>query len=277
MIKPSPSWACAPRMPSRRAQALAAERLLTAIEAAFALPGGGYRELGEHPFQANGQMHLFEACLLFGDGAGDRFRETADRLAHLALDRLIDPALGVVDEFYDAAWRPVSSRGTATGRRIEPGHQFEWAWLLLEWRATGGGRPVAGVARRLFAAGEAGVRDSLATGAVDETGRVVDPLCRLWPQTERLRTAARLAAAAPGPERDRYRAAARDAARGLRRYLETPIAGLWRDKWTPGEGFRDEPAPASSLYHLTGAIVALKRQVLDSAARGEAAAAGEHP
>ena len=40
--------------------------------------------------------------------------------------------------------------------------------------------------------------------------------------------------------------------RALNRYL-TPN-GAWRDKRRADGGFVDEPAPASSLYHITGAL-----------------------
>jgi mannose-6-phosphate isomerase len=36
--------------------------------------------------------------------------------------------------------------------------------------------------------------------------------------------------------------------------LETPIRGLWYDKWTKDGGMIDEPAPASTFYHIVCAI-----------------------
>jgi mannose/cellobiose epimerase-like protein (N-acyl-D-glucosamine 2-epimerase family) len=43
----------------------------------------------------------------------------------------------------------------------------------------------------------------------------------------------------------------------LQLYLETPIAGLWWDRMEPSGRFVDEPAPASSLYHIACAIAVL--------------------
>jgi mannose-6-phosphate isomerase len=40
----------------------------------------------------------------------------------------------------------------------------------------------------------------------------------------------------------------------LWRYLETPTPGLWRDKLEEDGRFVEEPAPASSFYHLMAAI-----------------------
>ena len=37
---------------------------------------------------------------------------------------------GFLREFFDADWRPAAGED---GRLVEPGHQFEWAWLLARW------------------------------------------------------------------------------------------------------------------------------------------------
>jgi len=50
------------------------------------------------------------------------------RLAELAVSRFIRKDGGALGESYTAAWQPAPG---LAGRIIEPGHQFEWAWLLL--------------------------------------------------------------------------------------------------------------------------------------------------
>jgi mannose/cellobiose epimerase-like protein (N-acyl-D-glucosamine 2-epimerase family) len=92
---------------------------------------------------------------------------------------------------------------------------------------------------------------------MDETLAVTDPRARLWPQTERLKAAVSLAAGLPPERAASLLAQAADSARGLWSYLETPTVGLWRDRALPGGGFADEPSPASSLYHIVGAVHAL--------------------
>ncbi len=78
-----------------------------------------------------------------------------------------------------------------------------------------------------------------------------DAGARLWPQTERLK-AASIAARLTGEAR--YFTMAVSAAEGLMRYLDTPIAGLWRDRIDVDGKVVDEPAPASSFYHLVAAV-----------------------
>jgi mannose-6-phosphate isomerase len=50
-------------------------------------------------------------------------------------------------------------------------------------------------------------------------------------------------------------------AEGLMAYLRTPVPGVWRDKMQPNGDFIDEPAPASSFYHIVCAIVEFDRAV----------------
>ena len=266
-LEPRPQW-----------REMAAD-LLSRIRKAYKHPGGGFAEHDAQPFQSNAQMHLFEACIAWSAVAGGQFAETADEVGALCVDRLIDPNLGVIDEFYDTAWRPAGPGGDPAGeRRIEPGHQFEWAWLLSQW-GHAGGRVVRPVVERLFQVGEASVAPSLhtASAAISADGEVTDPLARLWPQTERLRTAILLAQDADA-DRPTYERGALDAGGAVLAYLATPIEGLWRDKRSPDGVFAEEAAPASSLYHLVGAIAALKAMVIDTppedlapAGRGEKA------
>jgi mannose-6-phosphate isomerase len=47
-------------------------------------------------------------------------------------------------------------------------------------------------------------------------------------------------------------------------YLQTPVPGLWLDLKRPNGTFADTPAPASTFYHLVGAIAALQAALRDS-------------
>ena len=210
---------------------------------------------GETPYQANPHMHLLEAALAWeAIDPHPPWTDLADEAAELCLDRFT-PGEGPVREFFDAAWAPAPGR---LGRLIEPGHQFEWAWLLERWGAARGRTDARAAALRLFEFGEAGVDPvrEVATNTLLDDLSPVDARARLWPQTERLKAALRLSGAAQAPTA-RLAAAAASAARGLWGYLETPLPGLWRDKMKADGGFEPEPAPASSLYHIVCAIAEL--------------------
>lgn len=223
---------------------------LRAVLESLRHPAGGFREAGSQPFQANAHMHLLEAALAWEEAVGrGGWAALCDEIAELALSRFIDRQTGVLHEFFDADWRAL---GDAGGGLVEPGHQFEWAWLLERWGQARGRQDARDAARRLYALGLRGVdpRSGIVMNALWSDLSVRDPSARLWTQTEYLKTALMF-----GDDGEALRAA-----EGLASYLETPQAGTWRDKRNPEGGFVDEPAPASSLYHIMGAILPLRRR-----------------
>lgn len=216
------------------------------------LPAGGWRETGDHPFQANANMHLFEAAQAWAvRGVDDRWDDVADRIADLAMTRLIDGQGGFLREFFDADWRLAPGED---GRVVEPGHQFEWSWLLSRHALARGDDRAMAAAKRLYGHGLRGIdpRRGVAVDQLDDSLGVRADGARLWPQTEWLRAALAMAALAEGPDREERLADAGKAMRALNRYL-TPN-GAWRDRLRADGGFVEEPAPASSLYHIIGAF-----------------------
>ena len=208
---------------------------------------GGFREVGPQPFQANAHMHLLEAALAWeGAGADGGWNVLADEIAELALARFVAPPAGVLREFFDADWNPLED---AAGGLVEPGHQFEWAWLLHRWGRARGREDAAEAARRLYATGLTGVEASsgIVVNALWSDLTVRDSGARLWGQTEYLKAALLF-----GDDLEALRAAG-----GLATFLQTPCRGTWRDKRMADGGFVAEPAPATSLYHLLGAILPL--------------------
>jgi len=156
-----------------------------------------------------------------------------------------------VGEAYTAWWQPAPG---LFGRIIEPGHQFEWGWLLLRCERRYG-LPLRSSALRLIAIGEDyGVRNKVAVNALLDDLSVHDPNARLWPQTERLK-AAILAAQLTGEPQ--FWSMAHAAVLSILPYLDTPLSGLWFDMQRPSGEHLDSSAPASTLYHLIGAIAAL--------------------
>jgi mannose/cellobiose epimerase-like protein (N-acyl-D-glucosamine 2-epimerase family) len=205
------------------------------------------------PLQANPHMHLFEAALAGCEVCSESslWKALADDLAELAVTKFIDAKTGALREFFDADWNPAPGEA---GRIIEPGHQFEWAWLLLRWGGAKQPRARA-AALKLIDIGEShGVRNGLGINSLLDDFTPNDAGARLWPQTERLKAAA-LAARCTGD--DRYFTMAVAAADGLLRYLDCPTPGLWYDRIDALGNVIDEPAPASSFYHLVSAIAEL--------------------
>lgn len=238
-----------------------AVQVLDAIQSQFRHDDWGFKETpaGDTPLLSNSHMHLFEAALEWMEiDPHPRWRKLAQQLATLAGSRFIDINSGFVLEFFDSQWQPLPP---AAGQRVEPGHQFEWAWLLSRWSTLSDEPDALKHALVLIERTESHGVDrhrGVAINALAPDGSTLDLKARLWPQTERLK-AALLAAQLTNSQR--YWSIALESAHTLARYLETPRAGLWRDTLTADGRFIEEPAPASSLYHIAAAIAQLNRSV----------------
>jgi mannose-6-phosphate isomerase len=216
------------------------------LQTAWEHPSGGYREgaIAPHSGRQNPHMHLLEAFLaLHAATQAAEDLVAAAAVAELFMQTMLTGSDRIPEEF-DTAWRPIEACGAA------PGHQFEWAWLLerLRWA---GGEDRSATAQALAGFGERFGVDAagFAIDAIDLDGRVRSSRARLWPQTERLKAA--LVGLGPDPAN-----AADEARRALAAYVDVPVAGAWRDLRRPDGGFESGPAPASSGYHVVGALEA---------------------
>lgn len=232
-----------------RAEAIAHEVRKRLLERAD--DGGAIVEAGDQPYQSNAHMHLLEAALAWSEVSDDpAWSALAERVANLAATIFMDSKTGRLREFFEADWTPASGE---KGRLVEPGHQFEWAWLLARLHRCGGVQKWLTVARTLFDRGTEGVdvRGQVAVDALDEEGGVRVRRARLWPQTEWLKASLLLADLCPSEE-ERFLLEAARAQRAVWAYLTDD--GLWRDKRLENGRFIDEAAPASSLYHIVSAF-----------------------
>ena len=232
-----------------RADAVA---LVDHIAARFAHPAGGYRDSipDTQPRRQNPHMHLFEALLAACDAfGGERFFNYASGLAALFVTRLFQVNEGALPESFDEALAPRRE----TGRFVaEPGHHYEWIWLLHRYETAAAAMGVAMdpalklAADSLFEFAERyGVNPSsgLVANRTWSDGTPSDDGFRLWPQTERLKAVARRR-----PDRV---PAALDA---LKRHFAGVRPGLWIERMDASGHTIAEPAPATSLYHLTAAF-----------------------
>jgi mannose-6-phosphate isomerase len=186
-----------------------------------------------------------------------RFDALCDALATLCESRFLDAAAGTLGEYYEDDLLP---RYDEQGRiLVEPGHHFEWAWLLTELDRVRG-RRVAGAAGLAGFALRHGLDPATGflRGELFDDGSVATAAVRLWPHGEWLKAALAL----PGEAGDPVAAWA-----ALARFLEVPVSGLWREQWDPApSGFLATPAPASSLYHITTAVMELRRHAASAGA-----------
>jgi mannose/cellobiose epimerase-like protein (N-acyl-D-glucosamine 2-epimerase family) len=234
-----------------------AEGLGKALETSWRHPHGGYFE-GEvtvcPPYRQNPRMHLLECFIALHEATGaPRWRRDAERIARLCARSFLHPETGALLEYFDVELRPLEGED---GRVVEPGHCFEWAWLfetLAAWDASG----PAAVSDRMAGFGRRHGLDPVRGVVVNEVltdGSIRNASARLWPQTERLK-AALARYRRTGSDEEKAEAAAAYA--GLVKYFETPTRGVWRDKLEADGSWVEEPAPGSSMYHITCALAEL--------------------
>ena len=234
-----------------------ARALLDVLKTDFAHPEAGFQETrpASAPLKSNPHMHLFEACLAWEALSQNAvWADLSDEIAELALTRFIDPINGGLREFFDLDWSPMPDD---SGRVMEPGHQFEWAWLLVRWGQSRKDADALIAARRLYDIAKTfGIDQSRGAAfmALNDDFTSRDPVARLWGQTEWIKAAVALASISSGAERDAYLADIPASVAALKAYFEGVPSGLYKDKWNADGTFKDEPAPASSLYHIVCAI-----------------------
>ncbi len=238
-----------------RTEAIAlADETLAFIETRMrAREGGGFVEqLPETPGprRQNPHMHLFEGALALFEVSGEaRHGRWVDELFELFASRFFRPREGVVVEYFTAGLDPADG---IEGRLVEPGHHHEWIWLLRRYEGATG-RPVQALVDALY--------DHAVRFGVDSGGLVVDQvladgsrpgrLRRIWPLTEAIR--AHVVEARHGRIEAAERAAAL-AAVLRQRFLTRQPAGGWIDRRDEDGRTLSQFMPASTLYHLVGAV-----------------------
>ncbi|HUJ47773.1 MAG TPA: AGE family epimerase/isomerase [Rhizomicrobium sp.] len=220
--------------------------------------GGGYLEgdpAGEGPRRQNPHMHLFEGLLTLWSSSQDRkYLDRAEAMFDLFASRFYLSGPGVLGEYFDDQLEPDAG---AAGRIVEPGHHYEWVWLL-RWFERESGRPVGTYVERLY--GHAN------THGYDKDGLIVDevlidgthqlPSHRTWPVTEAIKANIVEAAAGRAGAADRVVALANIL---LERFLTKEPPGGWIDRLDQRGQWATDFMPASTLYHVMCAIDELDR------------------
>jgi N-acylglucosamine 2-epimerase/mannose-6-phosphate isomerase len=235
-----------------------AHRTLDFLERRAAHPAGGFMHdwHGLPPRQQNPHMHFVEALNIWFEATQDeRFSAHAERILSLFEDRFVDRS-GALFEFFDDNWERLDG---SAGKIVEPGHQFEWAWIIgHNGRLTGRRRHE--LMRRLLESALGGGYDAASGVTVDQVdgkGRVISGSRRLWPQTEAIKGAIAEAEFLGGDTSQRLSLILSAL---FSRFLDPgPIPGTWIDhydsRWAPIV----DKVPASSLYHVTLAFLELLR------------------
>lgn len=249
--------ASAARIEPLKAEALeTAQSVWAAVDKSMLDPvAGGYSEtLPRGPKRhQNPHMHLLEACLALHDvdpHGGHLTRAT--EIVGLFESRFTAGPKDLLAELFTADWTNSEGRDANI---VEPGHQFEWAWLLQVY-ANAANLPVSDKAATLFAFGQANL-DSEGRSIQETTrdGAVEDGSRRTWPQTEALKAQLTMYELTGD---DSIALAACQTFDVLMDEFLTPQGG-WIDHYTQDGAILAQNMPASTGYHVVLAFSELIR------------------
>jgi mannose/cellobiose epimerase-like protein (N-acyl-D-glucosamine 2-epimerase family) len=203
----------------------------------------------------NPHMHMFEGLLSLWECSQEtRYLRRAEELFDLFATRFFRAEPGVLGEYFTAALQP--AEGVA-GRIVEPGHHYEWIWLLRRFGQITG-RPVQPYVDALY-----GFADR---HGFDGAGLIVDELLvdgshhapsrRIWPVAEAVK--ANLVEARLGRPGAAGKAASL-AALLKDHFLIADPPGGWHDRLDRDGACLSRFMPASTLYHIVCAIDELSR------------------
>ncbi len=216
---------------------------------------GGYAETlpkGRQRLQ-NPHMHMLEAChgLHVADPEGGHL-DRAGRIVKLFTEHMLDPETTTLGEYFKPDW---SAETGEAHDIIEPGHQFEWVWLLQRHAAlTGEDLHPAIPYLYDFAVGTLD-EDGRALTSVHRDGRIAEASRRTWMQTEALKAHLAMLELGNGEVCDRRAVESFDIL--MDEYL-TPEGG-WIDKFDEHGQVATETMPASTGYHVVLAFEELLR------------------
>jgi len=203
----------------------------------------------------NPHMHLLEASLAWFEATADsRFLARAGEIYGHFKTRLFHSPTGFLTEYFDDRWQPAEGR---LGRICEPGHHFEWVWLLMKYcRLTT--NSVARYTGPLY--GHAMQYGRAANGLlVDEflnDGSTAKASQRCWPHTEAVKAAA---AQTEMGLKGHIGEAAAFLEILMDRFLGRPFPGGWIDHFDAAGKPLVDYVPSSTLYHAFLAIAEADR------------------
>ena len=230
-----------------------AATLLKYWDAQFGSLNGGWIE-GDYAAphrRQNPHMHLFEAFMSLYEATQDaQWLARASEIFTLFQTRFFDAQRGVVLEYFNTDWQP---HNDSQGAKVEPGHMFEWVWLL-HWYQRLSGHDVSHYTSKLYSqAMHLGfspasklmfdyvyIDENMAITARSKTKRC-------WPITELIK--AHIAEARAGNS-----AAQQQAANAIdllfTYYVNNQLSGSYCDQRGENDEIINVAIQASTLYHL---------------------------
>lgn len=210
--------------------------------------------------RANPHMHLLEASLAWEENNLKEniklWQKLSDEIIALAVKKLIDPKRKILYELFDSNWKLSAD---PKDQFIEPGHQYEWAWLIIKWSNLRNNVKYINIAKELVKNAERFGYDTnrkVCVNSLDYKLNYLDKNAKLWPQTERLK--ALISLESYEIEKKQIRENISASVETIKFYIKNAEKKIWQECINEKGKFTDEPTKASSFYHLVTAIGCLK-------------------
>jgi mannose-6-phosphate isomerase len=191
-------------------------------------------------------MHLLEAYLaLYEATRRNEYRDRGLQMFKLFATRFFQPNTGTLCEYLTDGLSPQPG---PMGDIVEPGHHYEWVWLLRQLqRLTGESVETYTSALYRHADTHGWDGDGLIVDELGSAGNVITASRRTWPLTE----AAKANIAEGKHARGTFDEKAAHCFTSLAaRFLERPVPAGWMDRFTASGAPLADFMPASTLYHV---------------------------
>jgi mannose-6-phosphate isomerase len=226
-----------------------AEETLAFLDNVLASKRGGYLDAVPPPDairRQNPHMHLFESFTALFEATRDvKYLARGAEIFALFSTRFFQPLHGSLCEYLTEDLDPVPD---ARGRVTEPGHHYEWIWLLRRF-ARISGQEVGQYCTALYDYADRYGWDAqgFVVDEVDVSGAVLKSSRRSWPHTEALK--ANIVEGEIGRKGGDAKAT-RCMELLMNVFVGRPVAGGWIDHVDGTGAPIVTMMPASTLYHL---------------------------
>jgi mannose/cellobiose epimerase-like protein (N-acyl-D-glucosamine 2-epimerase family) len=225
------------------------DETLTFLDEAAASGYGGYVDAIpriDAIRRQNPHMHLFESFIaLYCATNNAKYLARAGEIFGLFSARFFQPTFGSLCEYLTEELDPLADR---RGQLTEPGHHYEWVWLLRHFQRTSG-RDVDRYCKALYnhADRNGWDKEGYVIDEVETSGVITRSSRRCWPHTEALK--ANIVEGECGA-RGCDDKAAQCVSRLMDTFIGRPILGGWIDHVDCAGRSIVAMIPASTLYHL---------------------------
>jgi mannose/cellobiose epimerase-like protein (N-acyl-D-glucosamine 2-epimerase family) len=235
-----------------------ADETLAFLDEALACDLGGYLDAAPAPDairRQNPHMHLFEATIALYQVTSDRkYLVRSAKLFDLFANHFFQPVTGTLCEYLGRDLNPLPD---ARGQVTEPGHHYEWVWLLHGFQRAAG-RDVGSYCSALYDHADRHGWDPerFVVDEVESRGAVLKGSRRSWPHTEALK--ANIVEGERGRKGCDEKAAV-CVTQLMKAFVGRPVPGGWIDHIDSTGRPIVNMMPASTLYHLFVAVAEATR------------------